>query len=270
MRRRCPILVLGWIAFLAGSVCAEEAAVEKTPELRGVLAEGKDKRFGLFIPGSGQTGWATLGQSVGGWKLKEYRAADDVLVLAKGDREEILRLSENKVGAYHAGSLADAKALLGAMKFDQRIRQVGWMRHMSKQMLTNAGLLNPSAEQLAEFEKEITRLVDFEKMQTLMAVAMSEVYTQDELRAQTVFYASDAGQAALDQQMRGSRALDEKELAEFHATPVGRSVKAKEAQSKAQIEKAMTPWMKETTAAIEKAAITFAKDRAAPESGAKP
>ncbi|HSI08578.1 MAG: DUF2059 domain-containing protein [Rariglobus sp.] len=257
------------IAVLAKPVCAEDVQAEKTPELRGVLVEGTGKRFGLFIPSSGETGWAMIGQVVGGWKLKEYRAADEVLVLAKGDREDRLRLSKSVVGTYNPGALADANALIKAMNFEQRMRQLEWMKNISKQMLINAGLPNPSVEQLAEFEKEIVRLFDFSKMQSLMAVVMSEVYTQEELRAQTEFYGSELGQAALDNQMRGVQALDKKEP-EFYTTPIGRSVKAKEAQSREQMDKTMTPWMKETMKAISMAALTYAKAQATPATGAKP
>lgn len=266
MHRRWPILVLGWVAFLTKPVCAEEAPVEKTPELRGVLAEGTNKRFGLFVPGSGQTGWATIGQTVGGWKLKEYRATDEVLVLAKGDREEILRLSENVVGTYHPGTVADAKALLEAVKFEQRVRQQDWLKDLPKVMFANHGLSNPSAEQLAEFKKAMERLFDHAKMQALTAAVMSEVYTQEELRAQAAFFASDAGQAALDQQAGGSQGPDEKEppaLKEFYTTPVGRSVKAKEALAQSQFQKTVTPWLNETMMAIDKAALKYVKEHEA-------
>lgn len=273
MRRLQFILAFGLIALLARPVWAEDIPAEKAPELRGVLAEEKGKRFGLFIPASGQTGWATIGQVLGGWELKEYRAADEVLVLAKGDREERLRLSESVIGAYQPGTLADAKALLDAMKFEQRIRRLDWMKNMSKEMLTNSGLPNPSAEQLAEFEKEIGRLFDLAKMQALMVAAMAKVYTQEELRAQTVFYESDAGQGALDKQMSELQAEDEKELGalkEFYATPAGQSVKLKEAQAQAQFQNTVTPWLAETTRAISLAAIKYAKAQAVPAAGAKP
>lgn len=262
MRRRWPILVFGVAAFLSGPMGAEEGAVEKTPELRGVLAEGRGKRFGLFIPGSGQTGWATLGQTVGGWKLKEYRAADEVLVLAKGDREEILRLSENVVGVYHAGTPADAKALLEAMKYERRIRERDWLKNLPKLMLINHGLPNPSAEQLAEFKQEMDRIFDHGKMQALVANAIGEVYTQEELKAQAAFFGSEAGQAALDQQMAAAQGSGVKEpvaLTEFYATPVGRSIKAKESLAQSQMQKTVTPWLNETMQAIDQAAITYAK-----------
>jgi hypothetical protein len=268
MRRLRLIWALGVIAVFAKPVCAEDAPAEKAPELRGVLAEEKGKRFGLFIPSSGQTGWVMIGQTLGGWKLKEYKADEEMLVLAKGEREEHLRLSANVVGTYHMGTLADAKALMIAMKFEQRIRQLDWMKHMSKQMLTNAGLPNPSAEQLAEFEKEIARLFDHEKMQASMIAVMSEIYTQEELKAQADFYATDAGQAALDEQAGGDK--KPAALEEFYATPVGRGVKAKEAQVHAQMQKTVTPWLNETMKAISMAALNYAKAQTASATGAKP
>ncbi len=243
-------------------------AAEKTPELRGVLADGSGKRFGLFIPSTEQTGWATVGETVGGWKLKEYRAADDTLVLAKDGREEILHLSESVVGVYHKGSQADAAALLKAMKLDERMSK-GFAKNMDrmfKQLLVRNGLANPTPEQLAEFQKKIAGIFDPAQFESKMAEAMGEVYTQEELKAQTDFYASDAGQAALDKMGPGGRTKDGEEpaaLKDFYATPAGASVKAKQAQLNIQMQKTVGPWMGEVMGRTQKAAAEFAKAQGA-------
>ncbi|HEY9250935.1 MAG TPA: hypothetical protein VIO38_17460 [Rariglobus sp.] len=132
---------------------------------------------------------------------------------------------------------------------------------MSRQMLTHAGLPDPSAEQLAGFEKEITRRFDFAKMQALMEAAMSEVYTREELGAQTAFYATEVGQAALDQQAGGEK--EPAALKEFYATPAGRGVKAKESEMEKQLQKTVTPWLSETMTAISIAASEYAKAQTA-------
>ncbi len=229
-----------------------------------MLAEGVGKRFGLFLPGSEQTAWATVGQTVGGWKLKEYRAADDTLVLVKEGREEVLHLSESVVGTYHKGSTADAEALLKAMKFGELFKKgLGKIiEGMLKQLLARNGLANPTPEQLAEFQKKVAAIFDPAHLETKMAVAMSEVYTQEELKAQTEFYGSEAGQAALEKMGPGGRnnaGAEPETLKAFYATPAGQLVKAKQAQMNAQMQKTIGPWMTGVMGDVQKAASSFVK-----------
>jgi len=249
------MFVFGVAAFLAQPVRAEEGAVEKTPELRGVLAEEKGKRFGLFVPGSGQTGWATIGQTVGGWKLKEYRAADEVLVLTKGDREEVLRLSENVVGTYHPGSAAEAKALLDAMKYEQL-----WFKDIPRESLMHAGLADPTPAQLAAFQDQMERILTPAKIEPFLTSALSEVYTQEELRAQAVFFGSDVGQVALDQRADGHLEA----IREFYASPMGQKVKAKEAVLQARLQKTLRPFLDKALAEVAVAARKFVEDQKTP------
>ena len=256
-----------------GAVCspvraADAAAVEKKPEFRGVLADESGKVFGLYVPATEQTGWVKVGQMVGGWKLKEYRAADDTLVLVKDGREEVLRLSESVIAGYHKASQTDGDALLKAMKFGDRFTKgIGKnIERMIRQLLARNGLTNPTPEQLAEFQKKIATIFDPAQLETKMAAAMSEVYTQEELKAQTEFYATDAGQAVLDKIGPGGRAKagDEPEaLKAFYATPAGQSVKAKQAQLGTQMQKTVGPWMKGLMGDVQKAANEFAKEAGA-------
>jgi len=242
---------------------ADAAPVEKAPELRGVLAEGSGKRFGLFIPSSEQTAWATVGQTVGGWKLKEYRAADDTLVLVKEGREEVLHLSESVVGTYHKGSTADAAAVLKAMKFGERMSK-GFEKNrerLLRQLLVGSGLANPTPEQLAEFQKTVAKIFDPAQLEAKMAEAMGAVYTQEELKAQADFYASDGGQEALDKMGPGGRTKSGDEpaaLKEFYATPAGQSVKAKQAQLNSQMQKTVGTWMGGVMKDVQTAAGEFA------------
>ena len=260
------LLALGVIAGPARS--ADAPGGDKMPEFRGVLADGSGKVFGLYVPATEQTAWAKVGQTVGGWKLKEYRAADDTLVLAKDGREEVLRLSESVIATYHKATLTDGEALLKAMKFDERfIKGLGKnIDRMLKQLLARNGLANPTSEQLAEFQKKIEMVFDSKQLETKMAAAMSEVYTQEELKAQTEFYGSEAGQAALDKAGPGGRTKEGEEpaaLKEFYATPMGQSVKAKQAQLGAQMQKTVGPWMKGMMENVQKAASEFAVSQGA-------
>ncbi|MFA6288874.1 MAG: DUF2059 domain-containing protein [Opitutaceae bacterium] len=264
-----PLRLIFILLVLGATVCpvgaADAPAGEKKPEFRGVLADGSGKVFGLHVPATEETGWAKVGQTVGGWTLKEYRAADDMLVLVKNGREEVLHLSESVIGTYHKATQADAEALLKAMKFGELIKK-GFgknMERMLKELLASNGLPNPTPEQLAEFQKKIAAIFDPAQWETKMATAMSEVYTQEELKAQTEFYGSEAGQAAFekmrsgDGQIKGSAEPDA--LKAFYATPLGQSVKAKQAQVNAQLQKTIGPWMTEVMGNVQKAANEFAK-----------
>lgn len=265
-------LIAFWAVLAAaagGLLRAEDGAVEKAPEFRGVLADGAGKTFGLFVPATGQTGWATVGQTLGGWKLKEYRAADDTLVLTKDGREEILHLSESVIAGYHKGSQADAAALVKAMKLRERIdKEISKnMTDTLKQLLAGAGLANPTPEQLSEFQKIFAGIFDPARMADKMAETMGEVYTEEELKAQTGFYASDAGQAVLDQMgLSFSKKGDEvpAALKEFYATPLGASVKAKETRLNEQMQKTLRPWAQGVMQQMASAAREYAKAQGAP------
>ncbi len=104
-----------------------------------------------------------------------------------------------------------------------------------------------------------------------MAEAMGAVYTQEELKAQADFYASDGGQEALDKMGPGGRTKSGDEpaaLKEFYATPAGQSVKAKQAQLNTQIEKTVGAWMGGEIDEMKKAADEFVQSQSpAPKAG---
>jgi len=263
---RLIFILLTPAIFWAAVRAADVAPVEKLPELRGVLAEGAGKRFGLFIPDSGQTAWAAVGQTVGGWKLKEYRAVDDTLVLVKDGREEVLHLSESVVGVYHKGGTADAQALLKTMKFGERMaKELAKNRErMLRRLLKMSGIENPTPEQLAAFQQKIAGIFDPAQLEARMAEAMGVVYTQEELKAQADFYGSDDGQAVLDKWGLGAGFPPGQEPAaikEFYATPTGVSVKAKQAALNTEIQKTVGPWMGGVMKKVETAANEFAKSQ---------
>ena len=271
MKIRLAFLILYLSAVLGGvSMRAQDAVPEKAPELRGVLADDSGKRFGLFIPASGQTGWATVGQSVGGWKLKEYRAADDTLVLAKEGREEILHLSESVVGVYHQGSRADAEALLKTMKLDERMFAAfkRGMGGMARQLLARNGIANPTPEQIAAVQKIVADQLQAVagQFQAGMAGVMGEVYTQEDIKAQNDFYATSGGQAALDKMFGADGKPPQREpdeLKAFYATAAGQSVQLKQSQFQAKLQPALQPLFGPMMSSTQKAVAAFAKQQGA-------
>ena len=249
---------------LAGSPLQAGEVVSATkPELRGVIVEEAGRRFGLFIPESGQTGWGVIGQSVGGWKLKEYLASEDVLLVVKEGREEKLPLSKSTPEVYHTATLADAKAVLVAMKYEQRILHGAPFKSLTRRALFNAGLTAPSTEQAEAFHKQVAPIFDYKKMEALMMPVLSELYTREELAAQAGFYASDVGQALLNN--AGVRETEDtlRALEAFYETPLGAKVREKEPKVNTTMRKAMDPFISEAESAIAVEAQKFVAEQKA-------
>ncbi len=198
------------ILVLAGLLSAAvlSAAETPTPELRGMLATGADRRFALAVPGGEETAWVSVGGNFAGWKLSAYRPSDDVLVLSKDGREVLLKLSSSKIGvADEKATLADAEAVIGKMKFDTMIakmleQQKKGMLAMTKKMAGNSKGVNQ-----AEFDAYQAKVMDAmnaamkpEDMKADFAKVYSEVFTKGELQGLADFYDSPTGQAMIDKQ----------------------------------------------------------------------
>ena len=234
------------------------------PELRGVIVDETGKRFGLFIPETGQTGWAAIGQSLGGWKLKEYLPSEDALLVVNEEREEKLPLSKSISGGYHPATFEGAKAVLVAMKYEQRILNGAVFKSITRRSLFKAGLTEPSTEQADAFHKQVSPIFDYKKMEAIMAPVLGEFYTPEELGAQAAFYASDIGQALLDN--GGVRETEDtlKALEAFYETPVGKRVQEKEPKVNAKMRESMDPFMKEALSLIDAAAQKFVAGQTVP------
>ncbi|HTJ78076.1 MAG TPA: hypothetical protein VL357_03695 [Rariglobus sp.] len=270
---KSKIVILGFVLlgmFGVAPVHAEDAAPDKLPELRGMLADESGRRFGLLIPGSEQTAWVTVGQTLGGWKLKEYRAADETLVLSKDGRDEVLHLAESTIGEYHPATATDAEALLKVMKLDQRMAEMfkRGMERMAKQLLMRNGIANPTPEQVAAVQKLIGDQLQVAagQFQASMAGVMGAIYTQEDLKAQTDFYGTSSGQTALDKMFGvdgkpGQREPDE--LKAFYATDAGHLVQLKQPQLQAKIGAALQPVFGPMMASVQKTIADYAKQQGA-------
>lgn len=196
--------VLGCVLVLSASLSAAESVL---PELRGVLATGKDRRFALSIPG-GDTAWVSVGGKFAGWSLTEYRAADDALVLVKDGRETLLKLSSSKIGeADVKATLADAEDVLSKMKFEQMFdKMIDQQKKAMVEMTRNmtGKVKGADADDVAAFQAKVMDTMfaemNAEAMKGDFAKIYSEVFTKAELKGLGDFYGTAAGQAMIDKQ----------------------------------------------------------------------
>jgi uncharacterized protein len=204
--------LIGCLVFGAGLRAAE------LPELRGVLATGTERRFALSEPGGASTAWVTVGQQFAGWKLKAYRAADDVLVLTRDGQDVDLKLSAGTVGEVDAtkATLADAEALLGKMKFEEMLgkileQQKQGMAAMTQKM--TGGMKGVDPEEFAAFQAKVmdTMFAELnpEAMRGDMAKIYSEIFTKSELAGLSDFYGTEAGRAMIDKQPELTQKMNE-------------------------------------------------------------
>jgi hypothetical protein len=177
------------------------------PELRGVLVTGTERRFALSFPG-GDSAWVMVGGKFSGWKVTEFRAAEDALVIAKDGQEVQLKLSSSTIGeADVKATLADADDVLTKMKFDEMFekliaQQKKSMVEMTRTMTGN--MKGVDADAAAAFQSKAMDLIFAEMkpedMKADFAKIYSEVFTKAELKGLGDFYGTAAGQALTDKQ----------------------------------------------------------------------
>lgn len=184
------------------------------PELRGILVLGRSQHFALVASGGEHSGWATVGETFEGWKLAEYVAADEALILEDAGKRVTVYLHQGAALATTATyappssakvTVQAADGLLQKMNFDamwkriadeQRKAIVSGIRPQIVAELTKAGL--PSDEidgLLAKMGEVMTAGLASEAMRKDFERIYAEVYTPDELRGMTDFYETAAGQA---------------------------------------------------------------------------
>lgn len=204
-----PRLALALAAFtLSLGLPAARAAEAELPLLRGVLLDGSGNLFCL-ADATGAATWAKLGQVHAGWKLESFDADRQVLVLSREGVRRELGLETARIQASAApATVADADALLEKMRFEDMIaktieaQQTAAIKAMGR--LGGKNLPDAERERMAEFQTKVMKTMieemDLPGMRQDMAKAMSEIYTADELRAQSAFYSTPAGQATLEKQ----------------------------------------------------------------------
>lgn len=201
---------LALFTFTASLALAADAVTTSVPELRGMLMAGTDRHFAL-ASAAGGTAWVGIGETFDGWKVTDYRQADESLVLTKGGREEAIKLASSVIAATSdtKATLADAEDVLRKMNFSQMMSRILEQQKksipaMMKQMTAQMGDMGASADDMAAFQSKIMDVMFAEmnpdSMQADVAKIYSDVFTKEELQAQADFYSTAAGQATADKQ----------------------------------------------------------------------
>ena len=207
--RLLPALLLAVVS----SAWASGPAVP--PELRGILVTGQDHRFALVGSGGEYSRWASLGETVEGWKLVDYIPADDAIVLSRDSQQVTVRLRTSTVGEAEAGSsvratVANADEVLHKMKFEamwdrivaeQKKAIVGGMRQQATAEFAKMGLPQGEIDGLLDkMGDAVVAGLQADAMRQDFARVFTEVYTKDELRGMADFYDTAAGKAWAEKQ----------------------------------------------------------------------
>lgn len=201
---------LSLLLFTASVALAADTVTTTVPELRGMLMAGTDRHFAL-ASAAGGTAWVAIGETFDGWKVTDYRQADESLVLTKGGRQEAVKLASSVITSASdtKATLADAEDVLRKMNFSQMMsrmieQQKKSIPAMMKQMTAQMGDIGASADDMAAFQSKLMDVMFAEmnpdSMQADVAQIYSQVYTKEELQAQADFYSTTAGQATVDKQ----------------------------------------------------------------------
>ncbi len=184
------------------------------PELRGMLAAGGERRFALATVGSDQTGWVAVGETFAGWKVAEYHAADDSIVLSRDGKQVTVHLSSSVIGTTETApatpaTLADAEDVLNKMKFGQMMTQARMqsMFDMIKKMGGGKALTPDQQAAQSKVMEAMAAAMNSDEVRAGVAQAYSEVFTADELHGLADFYGTPTGQALINKQSELSQKM---------------------------------------------------------------
>lgn len=205
-------------ALLLAGICSALASGSDPsgpPEFQGVLIVGSERRFALVAPGGEHSGWISVGASFAGWKLLDYRAAENAIVLGSDDRKVTVPLRASVV---HDGetamaaraTVAEADGILTKMKFEamwdrivgeQKKAILGGMRQQATAEFAKAGLRQDEIDGLLDrMSDAVVSGMQSDAMRKDFAQIYADVYTKDELRGMADFYDTAVGQAWVEKQ----------------------------------------------------------------------
>jgi hypothetical protein len=198
---------------VVSSAWASDPAVP--PELQGILVTGKDHRFALVGSGGEYSRWASLGETVEGWKLVDYIPANDAIVLSRDSQHVTVRLRTSTAGEAEAArtgpeTMANADEVLHKMKFEamwdriaaeQKKAIVSGMRQQATAEFAKLGLPQDEIDALLDkMGDAVVSGLQADTMRQDFARIFTEVYTKEELRGMADFYDTAAGQAWAEKQ----------------------------------------------------------------------
>jgi hypothetical protein len=96
-----PLFGLGLMLAATLGVAADAPLVATQPEWKGVMDVGNGKSFLVAAPGGKGGQWEKVGDTLGDWKVAEYREADRTLVLRRSDgvRLELVMVGGGTIAA---------------------------------------------------------------------------------------------------------------------------------------------------------------------------
>lgn len=211
-----PPCVMKKLAILLLAVLSATAtyAADQAPLFNAVFTMGKDTRFILVSPSGQTSGWIKLGDRFEGYALKQFDPATSTLEVERDGVVTKLTLvadAEVKAGApaemgAHA-TLADAEDLLQVMRFEELMEKMFAQQKqastaMVRQMTAQMKMPDVDQADLAAFQEkvmtEVLNAMNPAQMKKDVAQIYSELFTREELAAQSAFYSTPAGRAMLD------------------------------------------------------------------------
>jgi hypothetical protein len=204
------LLLAASVSLAADPATTSPAAPGSTkPELKGIMDLGSGQRFLLVVPGAGSGDWGKVGDTVGAWKISDYREKDRTLILNGADGTELdlaLAAGQVKEGEDVKATLADAQALLQKMNFSTMMgrileQQKQAISAMMKQQMLRRGMSPDDAAAAAAKQSQAMdafwQAVDMSSLQNEIAGVYSNVFSKDELAGIADFYDTPSGQALL-------------------------------------------------------------------------
>jgi uncharacterized protein len=183
-------------------------AEESLPQLRSVLIDSQAPMFSL-ADGTGSGRWVKIGESFEGWKLESFDAAKQILVVSRDGQTRELGLEAATLKDEKAqATVAEADAVLQKMRFEEMIGKAmeAQQKAMAKSMSGMMGKNLPPEEQakMTEFQQKMMAVMfaemDIPGMRQDVAKVYAETFSSAELKAQSDFYSTPAGQAMIDKQ----------------------------------------------------------------------
>lgn len=231
------VLLLSLVPLFFIPAKATRAQAGDIPMFQGMVADDKLPQFGLSSADKTKNAWLKIGQNFDGWKLAAYDRENKCLVLTKDGREEKISLASGNLGIVATkATRADAAAAIKAMKIGKLTqsilnREKKRIAKTIKGELVKAGLADPTPEQVAAAQKialkEVSEEFSGKKMEAAFTDVFAEVYSKEELRAQTDFFESPDGKAVFKAIGENPASVDTA-MKVFCETPVGQSTRSKQ------------------------------------------
>lgn len=187
------------------------------PELHGMIVTSDQQRF-LISPAPGaKSDWVAVGDDVGPWKVTEFRAKDQMLVLKQtdGTEQDLSLVAGGAKQGEAPGTIEQAQHLFDRMHFQEMMTKILGQQKlmMQSQMKQQADHYHGPAtkEEYEKFQGQVLDKLwsgfDMQKISESMAKIYSETFSSDDLNAMADFYDTPAGKDLISKQPEVSAKL---------------------------------------------------------------